>query len=93
MKHVNLKKAVEKFSTIEEFKYGNSPCYKAKFKGMIISWVTTYYDRESASCVNVRHIDDKHDFTSDYHAGFYYDTIKGAINALTYNLRKEEGNV
>lgn len=48
----------------------------------------TYYDPDSATCVNVRHVSDKHDFVSDYHAGSYYDTIKSAINALTYNFRK-----
>lgn len=90
MKHINLKKAVEKYATVEEYKHGASPGYKAECQGMVISWFTPYYSPETATCVNVRHVDDKHDFVSDYHAGSYYCTIKGAINALTYNLRKND---
>lgn len=89
MKHVNLRRAVERYVGVDEYKHGNSPGYKAEFEGMVISWFTTYYDPDSATCVNVRHVSDKHDFASDYHAGSYYDTIKSAINALTYNFRKK----
>ena len=93
MKHINLKKAVEKYAIVEEYKHGCSPGYIAECEGILISWFTPAYSRDCAHCVNVRHVSDKHDWQSDYHAGSYYDTIKSAIDALICNLRKKEGAV
>jgi hypothetical protein len=90
MKHVNLKKAVEKFGVVTRYEHGKSRAYTAEVEGCIITWIIPYYTPEEAACVNVRHKDDQRDWVSDYHAGSYYDTIKSAINALTYNLRKKE---
>lgn len=90
MKHENLKKAVEKFAKVTEYQHGASPGYMAECNGMVITWFTAFYTRDEASCVNVRHVNDKHDFQSDYHGGCYYDTIKSAIRALTCYLDKRE---
>lgn len=92
MKHINLKKAVEKYVTVNCVKlHSRNPQYHAEFEGMVISWFTSYYSPDEASCVNVRHKDDNHDLMSDYHAGSFYYTIKSAIGALTYNLRQKQG--
>lgn len=90
MKHLNLKKAVEKFAVVKQFERSGSPSFMAECDGYLITWFTEYYRPDDATCVNVRHVDDKHDLNSDYHAGSYYDTIKSAVRALTYNLRKRE---
>ena len=90
MKHLNLKKAVEKFAKIEQYEHGKCPAYRAKCNGYIISWHIPYYTPDEASCVRVYHENDKDDICSDYFAGSFYDTIKSAVNALTYNLRKGE---
>jgi len=90
MKHINLKKAVEKFAGVEPYEHGKTRAYVARFEGMVITWITPYYAPDEAHCVNVRHENDKHDWCSDYHAGSYYDTIKSSVRALTYNLRKKK---
>jgi hypothetical protein len=92
MKHINLKKAVEKHAPVHCLKESDKqPYYYAQLEGIIISWFTPFYERESAVCVNVRHKEDKHDFVSDYHAGAYYDTIKSAIKALNYKYNLNRG--
>lgn len=88
MKHKNLKKAVEKYAIVKQYSPGRSPDFMAEVEGMVISWFVAHYEPDVATCVNVRSVNDHHDFQSDYHAGSYYYTIKSAINALTYNLRK-----
>jgi hypothetical protein len=89
MKHERLKKAVEKYAPIEEV-LGKCNYYSARFMNRIISWHVSWYEKEDglASLVRVRHIDDKDDFVSDYHAGSYFDTIKSAIRNFTYDLHK-----
>jgi len=89
MKHKNLLKSVEKYAQVSQYEHGKTPAFRAEFCGYIITWLTPYYVPDEAHCVNVRHVDDKHDWVSDYHAGSYYDTIKSAIEALTYNFKKE----
>ena len=89
MKHENLKKAVEKYAEVSQYTHGVSPAYTAEVSGYVISWYTGHWAPERADCVRIRRANDKDDWCSDYHAGSYYDTIKSAIAALTYNLNNE----
>lgn len=93
MRHINLKRAVEKFASVKQYMHGNTNAYTAEVMGYVITWLTPYYTPEEAHCVNVRRSCDKNDWVSDYHAGAYYDTIKSAIRALTFNLNKESERV
>jgi hypothetical protein len=89
MKHVNLKKAVEKYAEVTCLKENErNPIYKAELDGIIIRWSTTWYSKDDAELVRVHHAHDKDEWVSDYCAGSFYDTIKSAIEAFTYNYRK-----
>lgn len=44
--------------------------------------ITFYNQAGSAICVNVKRHNDISDPNSDYFAGSYYDTIKGAVSRL-----------
>lgn len=90
MKHTNLRKAIEKYAPVEA-KLGKNDHYMARLGNYLISWHVSWYEKEdqTASLVRVRHVNDKDELISDYHAGSYYDTIKSAVRALTYDLHKE----
>ena len=91
MKHANLRKAVEKFAMVEE-KLGKNDHYLARCGNQVISWYISWYEKDSQECslVRVRGVEDTDDISSDYIAGAFYDTIKSAIHALTYDFRKQE---
>lgn len=90
MKHKNLKKVVENYAPVVSDIHGKNTTYSAQLQGIIISWTVTWYSPEEASLVRVRHSNDNDEWTSDYCAGTFYDTIKSAITAFTYkyNLKK-----
>lgn len=88
MRHDRLKKAVEKFAEIKNTS-GRRDKFYAEFKGYTIEWFTQSFDHENASTPYVRKTHLKDCLLSDYNAGNFYYTIKSAIAAFTYNLKKE----
>lgn len=89
MKSNNLKRAVEKFAPVE-VKLGKNDYYCSRLGNHIISWHVSWYEKEEqeASLVRVRHVNDKDEIQSDYMGGSFYDTIKSAIWAFSWDLHK-----
>ena len=83
MKHMNLKKKVEKYAPVE--KRGANQ-FVASFLNQVIEWRTEFYDETEVSLLRVRRISDKDELVSDYCAGSFYDTIKSAMREFTWDL-------
>lgn len=88
MKHSNLLKAVEKYSTVYVDKRINWAAFSAECWGQIISWHIDQYN-DDVHCLRVRSEGDKDDIYSDYCAGSLYYTIKSALYAFTWELNKK----
>ena len=91
MKHERLKKAVERYAEVREV-LGKNNLYSAQFLDRVITWSVTWDNKEGGevSLVKVRRKNDVDDFRSDYHGGFYFHTIIGAIKELiNYDLIKK----
>lgn len=81
MKITNLIKRLEKAGMkIEQNSNGQYYCQSST---RVCSFYKNGGDSDQAICVNIRRINDHHDYMSDYHAGFFVDTIKDAIKYLT----------
>lgn len=80
MKIKNLIKALQKANLeIEVNSFGQHWC---KNKTRVCSFYKNGGDSDQAICVNIRRIDDHHDYQSDYHAGFFVHTIKDAVKYM-----------
>lgn len=88
MKSVNLKRAVEKFASVE-VRLGKNDYYCSTLCGYVISWHVSWYEKDDqiASLVRVRHCSDQDEIQSDYVAGSFYETIRSAVEAFTYGFR------
>ncbi len=81
MKVQNLLKALKKANLeVNQNSNGQYYCYGEK---RVCSFYKNGSDSDEAVCVNIRRKNDHHDINSDYHAGFFVDTIKDAIKYLT----------
>jgi hypothetical protein len=80
MKLKNLIKSLEKASLkIEQNRNGQYYCMS---ENRVCSFYKNGGDSDQAICVNIRRKNDHHDFNSDYHAGFFVDTIKDAVRYM-----------
>lgn len=82
MKSKNVEKAVQRYAKVKcLITASGAKNYIARLGFKEITWLVCSFETETdeVTLLKVRHINDKDDFQSDYHAGFFFDTIKSAI--------------
>lgn len=79
MRHDRLVKALEKAGHEIKKSTWDSTNHYVESQTRVLSW---YHQNESAICVNSRRHNDNHDSQSDYTAGYFCHTIKGAVASL-----------